>query len=186
MRWIPEIARRAPASALSVRYVVLDAPLPFDAADRVQTALAASHLAAQRRGGLSWAVELSGRTRVYGLIAREVDESAAVALETSPEGGEVAVTCTPHETHEAHAAGAAGVIVLAVTVWLTGGWLAGLPLGAATLLAGWIWADAARTLEVQRLEQKVRGLAFDLGRALWPDRPGQVTPLRGPSPLLGR
>ncbi len=186
MRWVPEIARPAPASALSVRYVVLDAGLPIDAADRLEEALAAAHLAPRRLGDLSWSVEIAGRTRVFGVIAREVDESVSVTIAASPEGGSVTVTCVPQETHEAHAAGAAGVLLLAATAWVTGGWLSGIPMGAATLLAGWIWADAARTLELQRLGMRVRGLAFDLGRAVWPDQPGQVTPLRGPSPLLGR
>ncbi len=186
MRWIPEIARWAPASALTVRYAVLDASLPIDAVDRIHTALAASHLSPRLRDNLSWTVELSGRTLVYGFISREIDESVEIDVAATPEGGEVTVMCTPQETHEAHAAGAAGVLVLAATAWLTGGWLIGLPIGAATLVAGWMWADAARTLELQRLEQRIRGLAFDLGRALWPHQPGQVTPLHSPSPLLGR
>jgi len=186
MRWIPEIARQAPAAPLEARYAVLDVGLPQDTAERVQTALAASHLTAEQRGALVWTVELSGRTRVYGLIARDVDERLTVTVAPIPEGGEITVLCLPQRTHEAHAAGAAGVLMLAVTAWLTGGWWAGLPLGVATLLAGWMWADAARTIELQHLERKVRGLAFDLGRAVWPLAPGQVTPLRRPSPLLGQ
>jgi hypothetical protein len=130
-----------------------------------------------------WEITLPWRTLVYGLIRRDVEETASIGLTSGPEFSELLVRCEPVHTHSAHAAGAGGVLVLAAAVWFLGGWSAGLVPGFTTALAGGLWADVARVMALDVLERRLRRLAEDLGSALWPGVPAQVLP---PPARLGR
>lgn len=183
---LPEIVRPEPSRPIVVRYVALGAAHPADPATGMEERLRLAGLEPIHSGSLLWTARLAGRTRVWGLVPREVEETVEVSGVLGPEGAELRVSVLPSATHDAHAAGVAGALILGVTAWLAGGWLAGIPAGLATLLAGGLWADVSRTLAFDALEARLRGVAYDLGRAAWPDAPGQLLPSRGPSRLLWR
>ena len=175
-QWLPELMRRRPRRRLVCTYRTFSArSLPFPA-EAMEQALRASRVGSWRRLTDSrWQSALQWRTLVYGLIRRDVDEDVAIEVTRLLDGWQLEVSCTPVETHAAHASGAAGVLVLSALVWLTGGWLTGGAAGMTTVLAGLLWTDATRTVALQAPERRLRVLAEDVGWALWPEVPAQVS-----------
>ena len=105
MVWIPEMARKRPERALALRYqIAKDAP-PLDAENTVRTIVHASGLTVAGSAADGWRLSLPGRTRVYGVISREVDEGVDLRLSRAAVGWELRVHCQALETHAAHAAG---------------------------------------------------------------------------------
>lgn len=120
---------------------------------------------------------------VYGVIRRDVEETATLVLASGTDSWDLVVRCEPVHTHNAHAAGAGGVLVMAAAVWFAGGWTGGFLPALTTILAGGLWADTARAMALDVLERRLRRLTEDLGTALWPGVPAQVLP---PPFRLGR
>jgi hypothetical protein len=159
-----------------LRWITIAEEAPAEAEAAVADAIA--HFGARQVASQSRRCELllPWQTLVYGLIRREVDEQVAVELLQGDEGWELRVDCLPVETHAAHAAGAGCVALIAIAVWVIGGWSGGLLPGLAVLLAGGLWADVTRVVAVQRLEQRLRDLTEAIGIALWPDTPATLLP----------
>jgi hypothetical protein len=118
---------------------------------------------------------------VLGAVRRDVDEQVELRITTTPDGSELRLDCVPSQTHDAHAAGVAGVLVMAVLIAITGGRGVGIPAALTMLVAGTLWADAAREMALRVLDRRLRRLTEDLGTAIWPDAPAQLLP---PPPRL--
>ena len=174
--WLPEIIRAAPSAPLVLRWTTTAEFVPDDAASIVAEEIRGSGARLVIAEAGRWDTEVPWQTLVYGLVRREVDEQVTLELIQSPEGCELRVSCLPVETHAAHAAGAGGVALIAIAVWLIGGWSGGLLPAFATALAGGLWADATRNVALQRLEQRLRDLTEGVGLALWPDTPATLLP----------
>jgi len=174
--WLPEIIRAAPSAPLVLRWTTTAESVPDDAASIVAGEIRGSGARLVIAEAGRWDTEVPWQTLVYGLVRREVDEQVTLELIQSPEGCELRVSCLPVETHAAHAAGAGGVALIAIAVWLIGGWSGGLLPAFATALAGGLWADATRNVALQRLEQRLRDLTESVGLALWPDAAAQLLP----------
>jgi hypothetical protein len=168
------MARSEPARYLTVAYQVPVTGFPADADSAVVEALQASSLKPFRSGASSWKLVLPWQTRVFGLIPREVDEELDISLFQRPDLSEVVVRCRPIETHAAHASGVAAVLFIAASVWIAGGWVAGLAAAATTVLAGALVVEVTRQWAFDSLERKLRRLAGDVGSALWPGLPAQI------------
>lgn len=182
--WIPEEARRVPSQPIELRYIALAPSLPSNAAALLEEAAAAAGLSIQSATASSWAFGLPWRTKVYGLIARDVVETVTVTLESDPmQGVGLRLRCFPSLTHNAHAAGLAGVLAFAVAGWLLGGLVGGIPVGMTALAGGWLWVTFTRQLALQSLEARLRHVAALLGSAVWPGIPAQLLP---PPRPLGR
>lgn len=176
LRWLPAIVRARPPQVYELCYRALTTGPPEQASLAMPEALRAAgvHLIETKPSG--WTVTVPWRTMVYGVIRRDVEESATIDLGSGPDSRELLVRCEPVHSHSAHAAGAGGVLILAATVWLAAGWTAGLVPGLTTALAGGLWADVARVMALDNLERRLRWLTEDLGSALWPGVPAQVLP----------
>jgi hypothetical protein len=163
---LPELIRRHPE-----REVVFSYKVPRARAEllkpRLEETMTRRSLEWESKDNFVWRVRLIWRTLVFGIIAREVEESVCVTLTDSEPGVCLTLRCLPQKTHEAHAAGAAGVVLLAVTVGLFGGFPGGILPGATTLVAGGLLADATRVLALTALEKKLKTLAVELGENLW-------------------
>jgi len=61
--------------------------------------------------------------------------------------------------------------VLAAAVWIAGGLLAAV----TTVIAGGLLVEVTRHWGFDALEQQLRGLTSDVGSALWPGQPAQIT-----------
>ncbi len=57
-----------------------------------------------------WQVSLPWRTMVYGVIRRDVEETATLVLASGTDSWDLVVRCEPVHTHNAHAAGAGGAL----------------------------------------------------------------------------
>ena len=171
MNWLPDMARRQPRRTLELRYQVPTAPDPETTDATVAAALNGIGLQATGSAVEGWNLSLPGQTRVYGLIPRELDESVDLHLSSGPEYAQLVVVCHPVETHAAHAAGLAGVLVLAAAVWMAGGLLAAV----TTVIAGGLLVEVTRHWAFAALEKQLRRLAGDVGSALWPGQPAQIT-----------
>jgi hypothetical protein len=170
MNWLPDMARKQPRRTLELSYQVPSAPgLETNDAD-VAAALHGTGLQVTGSAVEGWSLSLPGRTRVYGLIPRELDESVDLRLSSGPEYSQLVVRCHPVETHAAHAAGLAGVLVLAAAVWIAGGLLAAV----TTVIAGGLLVEVTRHWAFDALEQQLRRLTGDVGSALWPGQPAQI------------
>ncbi|HOC44343.1 MAG TPA: hypothetical protein PKJ99_15110 [Thermoanaerobaculales bacterium] len=174
--WLPEIVRRAPAAPLVLRWIAAANEVPAEANPTVANEIRRFGARLLDADPGRWQLLLPWQTLVYGLVGREVDEQVTVEILDDAESRELRVTCLPVETHAAHAAGAGGVALIAIAVWLIGGWSGGLLPCLAALLAGGLWADFTRAVAMQRLEQRLRDLAEAAGLALWPDAPAQLLP----------
>ncbi len=175
MGWLPEFAREVPATRLGVRYRVFSgAPLPYSS-DLLAEALRAARLTGREIDELGWEVRLPMPTLVYGLIPTLPKETVEVRIVTVIEGRELQLVCLPQQTHNAHAKGVAAILVLAIVVWLVGGWLEGLGAGITVAVVGTLWAVCAREGALRLLERRLCRLAEDLGTAQWPGRQPQVT-----------
>lgn len=174
-RWLPAAMRRRPERILRYGYR-LDGTvgLPGGVGARVDEALRAAGLRARLCGDLTWELSLPWRALVFGCIPREVDERVVVRVTEVAGGLELGLECAPEETHDAHAMGMAAVLVLAVVVWLTCGWVEGLAAGLTTGVAGGVWADWAREMSLTVLGRRLRRLTWDLGAAAWPGVPARM------------
>lgn len=160
---------------MTLRYLPAVPLAPTAADELVAGALRAAGVWFQRQGLATWNAQLPWRTLVFGLVAREVDED--IVLELIPgDAPEVRVSCTPRRTHGAHAAGLAGVLMLAVAVWLVGGWWAGAPAGATFLIGGGLWVAYTREMALMALDRRLRTLLADVGTVLWPRLPARILP----------
>ena len=175
--WLPELARKKPGKSLILSYQVPAGEPPVDIEQRIGEALRTSALTATRDGTSSWRTTLPWRTRVFGLIPRDVDEDVTFNLEQHPDLWELRVDCHPLETHGAHAAGFAGVLFVAASVWIASGIAAGVVAALATILAGTLLVEVTRQWAFDALERRLRLLAEDVGSALWPGRPAQIVAL---------
>jgi hypothetical protein len=172
--WIPEMARKRPERTLILSYQVPAAPPPTDVESRVGEALQRSQLTATRESPSTWRTILPWRTRVFGLIPRDVDEDMTFHLVQHPDLWELRVDCHPLETHGAHAAGFAGVLFVAASVWIASGIATGVVPALATILAGTLLVEVTRQWAFDALEKRLRLLANDVGSALWLGRPAQI------------
>ncbi len=184
--WLPEIVRSQPLVRFKLEYGALqnEALAPELMARRLIEAVSAAHATSLTKAGpLSWRFTLPHSTRVFGIIARQLEETVDVAIiAKDPVSRVLRLVCVPEATHQAHAVGMAGVLILSVAAWLTGGVVTGIPAGIATAAAGSMWAVFTREMAMQALGNRLRRLTEDLGRALWPEAPAQVLPIQ--SPLL--
>ncbi len=183
VRWLPAIVRSRPPQVYELRYRVLTSTPPEHASLVMPEALRAAGAHLVRSSPFVWEITVPWRTMVYGIIRRDVEESATVTVADGHGFWEMLLRCEPEHTHNAHAAGAGGVLVMAAVVWIAGGWKVGLVPGLTTALAGGLWADVARVMALDVLERRLRRLTEDLGAALWPGIPAQVLP---PPQRLGR
>ena len=174
---LPELARKEPGKDLVVSYQVPGGDLPEDLDRRIGEALRASALTATRENMSTWRANLPWRTRVFGLVLRDVYEELVFHLEQHPDLWELRVNCYPLETHSAHAAGFAGVLFLAASVWIASGIATGGVAALATILAGILVVEVTRQWAFDALESRLRTLAKDVGSALWPGRPAQIVEL---------
>jgi len=175
--WLPELARKEPGKSLVLSYQVPGGIPPVDAEQRVGEALRTSALTATQDSTSRWRTTLPWRTRVFGLIPRDVDEEMTFSLVQHPDLWELRVDCHPLETHGAHAAGFAGVLFVAASVWIASGIATGVMAALATILAGTLLVEVTRQWAFDALEIRLRSLAEDVGSALWPGRPAQVVAL---------
>ncbi len=180
MRWLPESARRLPDRTVRFAYQVPAAAPPQDPERTVAEALRATSLAADGTAASGWKVSLPHRTWVYGVIRREVDEEVALRLDRRHDTWQLSLSCLPVQSHAAHAAGVAGVIVLAAAAWVAGGAWAGLLPAVTTTAAGVLVVEVTRQWALTALERRLRRLVGDIGSALWPDAPAQITDCSGP------
>ena len=174
MVWIPEMARRRPARILELRYQVSADSPPRDPERFVGKAIHAAGLTASGSAVDGWRLSLPSRTRVYGVITREIDESVELRLQNGPDTWELTLRCEATETHAAHAAGLAGVMMVAVAVWIAGGLVGGALAAATTIIAGSLLVEVTRQWAFDALDRSLRRLVGDVGRALWPRTPAQV------------
>ena len=168
------MARRRPETVLELRYQIAKDVAPLDPEPIVGTAFRAAGLTAS--GGVTegWRVSLPGRTRVYGVISREIDESVDLRLQRASEVWELSLCCEPIETHAAHAAGLAGVMLIAVAVWIAGGLSGGVLPAMTTVIAGSLLVEVTRQWAFDELHSRLRRLVGDVGSALWPGVPAQI------------
>lgn len=174
MVWIPEMARKRPAQALELSYEIARNSPPPDPERIVAEALHAAGLAASGDAAEGWRLSLPGRTRVYGVISREIDEFVVVRLHGGAETWKLLLRCEPVETHSAHAAGLAGVMLMAVAVWIAGGLTGGALPAMTTVIAGSLLIEVTRQWAFDDLHRRLRKLIGDLGSALWPGVPAQI------------
>jgi hypothetical protein len=178
-RLLPAILRARPEATLELRYTTPVPSLPSSSLQIVEDALRAAGVhadPADPTGDGAWSLLIPWRTLVYGIIRRDVEESARLILRHGSEGWELVLLCEPRATHGAHAAGAAGVLVMAILVWLVGGWRNGLLPAVTTILAGGLWTEASRIMALGVLERRLRQLLVDLGTALFPSAPARILP----------
>ena len=175
--WFPELARKKPGKDLVLSYQVPAGDSPVDAEQKIGEALRTSELTATRDNTSTWRTIIPWRTRVFGLIPRDVDEEVTFHLEQHPDHWELRVNCYPLETHGAHAAGFAGVLFLAASVWIASGIATGLVAALATILAGTLVVEVTRQWAFDALERRLRIFAKEVGSALWPGRPAQIIAL---------
>lgn len=175
--WLPELARKEPAKSLNLSYQVPTGVPPAEADEKICEALRASALTATRDGAASWRTTLPWRTRVFGVIPRDVDEEMTLQLVQHPDLWELRVECHPLETHGAHAAGFAGVLFVAASIWIASGIAAGVVPALTTILAGALVVEVTRQWAFDALEKRLRVLAEGVGSALWPARPAQIVML---------
>jgi hypothetical protein len=174
MVWIPEMARKRPAQGLDLRYQITRDVPPIDPERVVGEAVRAAGLSTSGSTAEGWRLSFPGRTRVYGVVSREVDESVGLRLRRGSEAWELRLDCEPVETHAAHAAGFAGVMVVAVTVWIAGGLTAGVLPAVTTGIAGSLLVEVTRQWALDALHNRLRRLVGDVGLALWPGVPAQI------------
>jgi hypothetical protein len=175
MFWLPEMARRRPARTITITFRPPGVAPPDDPDTVLAAALHTAGLTVSKTAADEWEFSLPGRTRVYGLIPREVDEKINLRITSSQEFSELVLSCHPTETHDAHAVGLAGVFVAAAALWFAGGLVAGMLPAATTLIAGALLVDVTRHWAFDALERRLRLLADNIGSALWPGQPAHIT-----------
>jgi hypothetical protein len=175
--WLPELARKEPEKTLILSYQVPAGAPPVDVEQRISEALRASELTVTRESPSSWRTTVPWRTRVFGLVPRDIDEDMSFSLVQHPDLWELRVNCHPLETHGAHAAGFAGVLFVAASVWIASGIATGVMAALATILAGSLVIEVTRQWAFDALEKRLRSLVEDVGSALWPGRPAQIVAL---------
>jgi hypothetical protein len=172
--WLPEMARKEPARALSLSYQVPAGAAPSEVERRVEEAFRASHLTGHRDDAAGWQVSFPWQTRVFGLIPRDVDEQVSLRLLQHPDLWELVVRCRPLETHAAHATGLAAVLFIAASAWIASGLVTGVMPALATVLAGALLVEVTRQWAFDALERRLSRLAGDIGSSLWPGQPAQI------------
>ena len=172
----PEMARKRPARTITMTYRPPPGVAPPGDADVVVgAALRAAGLTDTEATGDGWVLSLPHRTRVYGLVPREVDEIVRFRIASNDEFSELVLSCQPTETHNAHAVGLAGMLVAAAAVWFAGGLVAGLLPAVTIVIAGALLVEVTRHWAFDALERRLRRLVGDVGSALWPGQPAQIT-----------
>ena len=176
MFWFPEMARKRPARSITITLrPPPDVAPPRDAEAVVGAAVRAAGLTVAEANDDGWSFSLPHQTRVFGVIPRDIDEQIFFRIATNDELSELVLSCHPTETHNAHAVGLAGVIVAAAAVWFAGGLVSGLLPAVTTVIAGALLVDVTRHWAFDAIERRLRRLADDIGSALWPGQPGQIT-----------
>ena len=155
-------------------YQVPPSALPMDAGDRIRNAVRGAGLELDHDGGPPWSLLLPHSTRVYGVVGREVDETIEFRLSASDQGQALIISCRPDESHAAHAAGLAGVLVLAATLWIVGGFVAGILPAVTAVLAGWLVVEVTRQWAMDGLERRLRSLLEVVGTTIWPGVPAEI------------
>ncbi len=168
------MARKRPAQALELRYQIATFVPPIETEMRIREAVHASGLTVAGSAADGWRLSLPGRTRVYGVISREIDEVVDLHLLRDAEAWELRIRCEPLETHAAHAAGLAGVILIAVAAWFAGGFSGGMLPGVTTVISGSLLVEVTRQWAFNELYGRLRRLVGDVGSALWPGVPAQI------------
>ena len=172
----PEMARKRPARTITMTFRPPPGVAPPGDADVVVgAALRAAGLTDTEATGDGWVLSLPHRTRVYGLVPREVDEIVRFRIASNDEFSELVLSCQPTETHNAHAVGLAGMLVAAAAVWFAGGLVAGLLPAVTIVIAGALLVEVTRHWAFDALERRLRRLVGDVGSALWPGQPAQIT-----------
>ncbi len=172
--WLPEMARKDPERTITLAYQVPAGAPPIEVERRVADILRASSLPSSRTGDGGFRTSLPWRTRVFGIISRDVDEDVTLRLVQRPDLWELVVSCQPLETHGAHAAGVAAVLFIAASVWIATGFLTGVAAALTTVLAGALVVEVTRQWAFDALERRLRALAADVGSALWPGVPAHI------------
>lgn len=167
--------RRKPDRLIRFSYQVSDEAPPADAGDVVSNFCTTHGLSLIDATYDEWNLLVNDSTRVFGFIPREIEEVISVQLTPLAGGIAIEVSCEPSETHGAHLVGTAGVLVFAGSVWIAGGLADGLLPALATTAAGWLVVEVTRHWAFDAFEHRVRMLVKALGRALWPNQPGQIT-----------
>ncbi len=166
--WLPEIVRTEPREELVLEYQP-PSPAPGVAvvqpATRLEHALEDAGIPFSRLGAGHWEILLPWQTRVYGFIARELEERVTLQLSSL---GALRLVCARRQTHSAHAIGFAGVLIFTVIAAVSAGWKTGPGVGAATLLAGSLWSVYTREMAMEVLKRRLQRLVTDLGAAVWP------------------
>ena len=175
MIWLPEMARRRPARTITITLRPPGVAPPDDPDTLLIAALHTAGLTVSKTADDGWGLSLPDRTRVYGVIPREIDETITLRIISSHEVTELVISCHPTETHDAHAVGLAGIFVAAAAIWFAGGLVAGMLPAATALIAGALLVDVTRHWAFDALERRLRRLAGDVGSALWPGQPAQIT-----------
>ncbi len=176
MIWLPEMAHRRPARSITITFRPPPSVTPPRDADAVVgAAIRAAGLTVDETDGDGWSFSLPHQTRVFGVIPRDIDEQAILHIASNDELSEIVLSCHPTETHNAHAAGLAGVFFVAAAMWFAGGLVGGLLPAVTTVIAGALLVDVTRHWAFDALERRLRRLADDIGSALWPGQPGQIT-----------
>ena len=175
MIWLPEMARRRPARTIMITFRPRGVAPPDDPDTLLIAALNTAGLTGSTTTDDGWELSLPDRTRVYGVIPREIDETITLRIISSHEVTELVISCHPTETHDAHAVGLAGIFVAAAAIWFAGGLVAGMLPAATALIAGALLVDVTRHWAFDALERRLRRLAGDVGSALWPGQPAQIT-----------
>ena len=171
---LPAMLRKNPERKIRFSYQVPDQNPPQDPGDRVAGFCSRHDLGMVRSEVGHWQILIHGSTRVFGFVAREIDEEVSVHVAPWAEGNEIVVSCEPRETHSAHAAGAVGVLVFAAAAWIFGGFVDGAVVALAITAAGWLVVEVTRHWGLDALESRVRALTTNLGKAFWPGRSGQL------------
>ncbi|MCP4902491.1 MAG: hypothetical protein GY906_36470 [bacterium] len=170
---LPSLIRRQPERYLGYTCRCSDATTA-GAAESLDELLENDRMSWTRASQCSWEAELPWRTRVFGVIPREVDEYLQLELVDTDEGAEIRLTCFPQQTHNAHAAGAVGVLLLAAVVGYSSGWPAGIVPGITTVVAGGLFTDVTRVYAFNALERSLKLTIEDISKGLWHGDRGQI------------
>jgi len=175
MSRLPEIIRARPKRTIVFVYRTMEPTPAPDLGIPLATAIRSAGARDDGAAGPVRRLELPWQTLVYGFIRRDVDETVLLEVRArEADSSEVRVECEPLQIHSAHAAGIGGVLLLAVLVWLTVGWIEGIVPGLTTLAAGALLSDVTRVRALEVFERRLRTFTVDIGDRLWPGAPAEI------------